>query len=329
MEDNILEFKNSFKFYKSVGFMQVILGCTGGAGKALLRNLKDQNDDIVGVSRDGYSEKWFDGRKGDVMDYGSLVETIKGADIVYNCVNFRYDQWFEYLPKATENIIEACGVTGSRLVVIDNLYMYDPDHIGNLQEDTPISPQTKKGKLRADIADKYLKAHKEGKCDVLLLRGSDFYGPGIVNAVMGEAVFEALANGKKAYLLGNPDAYHTFTFIDDLAKAAIGLGKDINAYGEVWNAPNAPAVTQREFLAMIASEFGTKARFRKVGNFMLRIAGLFDPVMREVREMLYQFENDFIVDDTKIRAMGYDATPLSKGIALTADWFKRKHLLNF
>lgn len=302
--------------------MQAVLGSTGGAGRAILRQLGNKEEEPIGISRSGWSGDHFQGRAADIMDYSLLVESLRGADVVYNCVNFRYDQWFKYLPKATENVIKACAEVGTNLVVVDNLYMYDPSHMDNLSENTPVAPKTRKGKLRAQIADKYIQAHKEGGVEVLILRGSDFYGPGIQNAVVSAEVIDQLAQGKKPYLLGNPNALHSFTFIDDMANAAVNLAERENAYGEVWHAPNAPAVTQEEFLGMFATELGTELGYQKAKPWMLRIAGIFNPVIREVREMVYQFENDFVVNDDKIRSLGFEPTPLEEGVRRTIEWFR-------
>ncbi len=221
-------------------------------------------------------------------------------------------------------MIKACSEVGAQLVFIDNLYMYDPNHIGNLHEEVPVSPKTRKGRLRAEIASRYLKAHQGGECEILILRGSDFYGPGIRNAVMGIEVIENLQKGKKPYLLGNPDVLHSFTFIDDLAKAAVILGEKKNAYGEVWHAPTAPAISQKEFLTLFANELGVEPRYQPAKGWMLWLLGLFNPVIREVREMTYQFESDFIINDDKIRTLGLTATPPKEGIHQTIEWFKQQ-----
>ena len=46
------------------------------------------------------------------------------------------------------NVIDACKSTTSNSC-FDNAYMYDPDYLENLTEETPVRPVSKKGKVRA------------------------------------------------------------------------------------------------------------------------------------------------------------------------------------
>lgn len=57
---------------------------------------------------------------------------------------------------------------------------------------------------------------------------------------------------------------------------------------------------------------------------MLAIAGLFSPLMRELRETTYQFP--FVVDSSKFeRVFGvFDATPHREAIEHTVQWFRSR-----
>ena len=74
------------------------------------------------------------------------------------------------------------------------------------------------------------------------------------------------------------------------------LGTDGRAVGEVWHVPNAPARTTTEIIGMIGDELGQKIKVSPVPEFLLRMMGLFNPTVRELNEMLYEFKNDFVTD---------------------------------
>jgi len=56
---------------------------------------------------------------------------------------------------------------------------------------------------------------------------------------------------------------------------------------------------------------------------MVRAIGLFAPPVREMVEMLYEFERPFVVDDSAFtRTFGAHATPLTTAIRSTVDWYR-------
>jgi nucleoside-diphosphate-sugar epimerase len=53
--------------------------------------------------------------------------------------------------------------------------------------------------------------------------------------------------------------------------------------------------------------------------------GLFNPAIRETIEMLYEFEERFVVDDSRFeRAFGEHATPLREAIKRTVRWYREE-----
>lgn len=59
---------------------------------------------------------------------------------------------------------------------------------------------------------------------------------------------------------------------------------------------------------------------------MVSILALFMPIMREMKEMLYEFEETFIVDHSKFeRAFGANPTTHRKAIRHTLEWFRKSY----
>jgi nucleoside-diphosphate-sugar epimerase len=138
-------------------------------------------------------------------------------------------------------------------------------------------------------------------------------------------MFGAAVAGKPASVLGNPDARHTYTFIDDFAGALVTLGRYEQALGEVWHVPNADTVSTRAFAEQVFAEQGVEPRLRLMPGTMLRLLALVSPTLRAVRQVAYQLERPFVVDHSKFEAsFGADPTPQPDAIRRTLDWYRQR-----
>jgi nucleoside-diphosphate-sugar epimerase len=248
-------------------------------------------------------------------------EVCEGASVVYHCVGLPYPRWNEF-PAIADGIVEGAASANARMVYADNLYMYGPV-AGPMTENLPNAATTRKGALRAKIAASLLAAHAAGRVSVSIGRGSDFFGPHATDAaMMGSRVFGRALAGKAAQVVGNPDRLHSYTFIDDFGRALVTLGERDEAQGGIWHVPSAAALTTREFVGHVFRGAGKPLRLSAAPGFAVRFLGMFDENMKELHEMLYQFESDFVLDSSKFeRAFGMSATPHDAAIAATLDWF--------
>jgi nucleoside-diphosphate-sugar epimerase len=170
-----------------------------------------------------------------------------------------------------------------------------------------------------------LDAHRRGVVQVAIGRASDFFGPWVRNSTMGAGVFEAVLAGRTARVLGNPDLAHTYSYIDDIGRGLVTLGEDRRALGQVWHLPNPATLTTRQFIQHIANQVGKPARLQRTPRLVLRGVGVFDPAVRELVEMLYEFEESFVVDDSKyVRTFGPGATPLDEALQRTLAWYRNR-----
>lgn len=248
----------------------------------------------------------------------------RGATVVYNCTGLPYPEWADGLPPIMNGIIEGAASVGAKIIYGDNLYMYGPVK-GKMKEDLPNLATGIKGRTRAKIAEALMEAHLRGKVQAAIGRGSDFYGPGALLATLGSRVFEAALQGKPAELLGNIDLPHTHIFIDDFARGLVILGEREEALGEVWHIPSAETMTTRALVEMIYQEVGAKAKVRLAPKFIVRLMGLFQPMMREIQEVMYQFEMPFDVDHAKFqKAFEMEPTPHQTAIRQTLAWYKQR-----
>jgi nucleoside-diphosphate-sugar epimerase len=186
-----------------------------------------------------------------------------------------------------------------------------------------VRPCSRKGVLRAQLAEERMRAHERGDLRVALVRASDFYGVGVTNALLGDHFFQRVLRGKSAQVFGNPDLPHSYSYGPDVAETLIRLGQDERTWGNVWHVPTAPAESTRTLVDRFAAALGQPIKIAVIPPLLLRFVGLFNGVMRESVEMLYQFEIPFEIEDRKTReTFGLAHTPPEIAVPATAAWAK-------
>jgi nucleoside-diphosphate-sugar epimerase len=302
----------------------VVFG-TGAIGMALVEELNRRGKNVRAINRSGRAAV-PDGVEvvgGDATSVEFAKAATADASVVYFCANPPYTQWPELFPSIQAAVIDGAASAGAKLVVMDNLYMYPPMHGQPLTEDLPHTAATRKGSVRAQMAADLMKAHEMGKVRATAARASDYFGPRGMLSAMGERVFYPALAGKKAQVMGDPDQLHTYSYLPDIATGLVVLGEYDEADGEVWHLPNAPAITTRQFIDQVYAAAGTEPGIQAMPRWMVSAVGLFNGNVREMKEMLYEFEEPFVVDDTKFEtAFGSHATPLPEAIGTTVDWFR-------
>ena len=308
--------------------MHTIFG-TGPVGIAIAQILHEQGVQHVRmVNRSGRAPQPLPAGvellKGDLTEPLVASKLAQGSNVIYQAVSPPYHQWLEVFPALQAAILSAAEATQAKLVVMDNLYMYGDPHGKPLTEDLPYAAETKKGRLRAQLAEELLAAHQAGRVQVTLGRASDFIGPGVMQSVMGgELVINAALHGKPAQTMGDIDTPHSYTYTPDIGRALVTLAQSADSWGHVWHLPTPKAVSTRNLLELIYAETGQPLKVRNAPKWLLRMLGLFNPAAGEMVEMLYEFQQPFILDDSKfVQHFGWGATPLQTVVKETVAWFK-------
>jgi nucleoside-diphosphate-sugar epimerase len=224
--------------------------------------------------------------------------------------------WRKNWPPLMEHIIAACSTYGTKLVFFDNVYMYDRNALSHMTEETPVRPSSKKGEVRARIARMLLDEVQTGKLTALIARSADFYGPNNQKSVLFETVYKNLRKGKKANWFGDANKKHACTYTPDAAKATALLGNTPDAYNQVWHLPTASnPPTGKEWVELFAHQMNLAPRHTVVPLFMLRVLGVFVPIMRELHEMAYQYDRDYVFDSSKFeKRFSFQPTPYGQGV---------------
>jgi nucleoside-diphosphate-sugar epimerase len=294
-----------------------------GSGVALL--LAEQGATVTVATRSGTgpAHPSITKVKVDATDADAIIRVATGAATIFNCVNPPYHRWETDWPPMHHAMMSAAERSGAVLVMMDNLYAFGPGTSMPMRPDTPMRAAGAKGAVRARMATDLLAAHAAGRLRATLARASDFYGPAVLGAAMGERVVPRVLAGKKVSVLGALDVPHAVSYMPDVAKTLVTLATDERAWGRPWHVPNAPAVSQRETVEAFATAAGTKVAVSSVPKAALAMLGLVNPTIRGLKETTYQFDHPWIADATDTETtFGLTATPLAVGAAATVAWWR-------
>ncbi|RYD72903.1 MAG: NAD-dependent epimerase/dehydratase family protein [Sphingobacteriales bacterium] len=303
--------------------MQTILGANGTIGSVLAKELTAYTDKIRLVSRNpkkvNETDELF---SADLSDASQLDKAIAGSEVVYLLVGFDYNikVWQEKWPKLMRATIDACKKHNAKLVFFDNVYMYDKQAIPHMTEDSKIDPPSKKGKVRAEIANMLLEEVKAGKLTALIARAADFYGPNNDKSMLIETVYKNIKKGKTPNWFVNADKKHSFTFTPDAAKATALLGNTPDAYNQVWHLPTELSrMSARDIIRIFTEEMKAPNKVSILPVWMLKGLGIFIPFMREMPEMMYQYDRDYFFDSSKFnkRFKDFKTTSYVEGVKRT------------
>jgi nucleoside-diphosphate-sugar epimerase len=302
--------------------MHTILGAGGVIGSLLLPELAAQGTPVRLVSRRAtLTGGAKEALSADLSNRQAVIDAVAGSDVVYLLAGLKYElrAWQELWPRIMANAIEACQKANAKLVFFDNVYMYGRVN-GPMTEETPFNPCSRKGEVRAKIAQTLLDEIKAGGITAMIARAADFYGPNARTGVANILVFDKFAKGGKASVMVTAALPHSYTYTPDAAKALVTLTRAKDSWNTTWHLPTAPdPLTGKQFVEMAARAFGVPPKYSILQPWMLRMAGLFDATVRELPEMLYQNAYPYHFDSTKFRkAFGVDATPYARGVELTA-----------
>lgn len=304
--------------------LNVVIGA-GPLGRAVADELRSRGYVVRMISRTGRSDVpgGVEVVAADVTDPGSRA-AFDGASVVYHCAHPPYTEWVQRFPALQRGIIERAASCGARLVFGDNLYMYGPVQVP-MTEELPYGATGPNGRVRADMASMVLAAHREGRIRATIGRASDFFGPHVLSSHVGERVFGAALRGKPSGMLGNPEMPHTFTYIKDFARGLVTLGERDEALGQAWHIPSGPTMRTREFVERVYREAGTAPVIRAAPRPIISLMALFNPMMRALKEQLYQFERPFVVDHSRFgKTFGDTSTPHDVAIRETLAWFRER-----
>lgn len=308
-------------------YRQTILGSTGIIGTILANELRKYTYRIRLVSRNPVMINPSDELMVADLTIPDMVEkAIAGSDVVYLVVGLEYNTevWQERWPRLMRFVINACIKYRSRMVFLDNVYMYDAGSISHMTETSPVNPPSGKGQVRMNLVNMIMENVKSGKLLALIARSADFYGPGNGNILLNQVVYYRLRKGKTPLWFVTAGKKHSFTFTADVARGMALLGNTDDAYNQVWHLPTDHNIlTIRQIIDIFAKEMEVRSKVNIVPGWMVKLMGYFNPLLREFREMLYQYDRDYFFDSSKfLNRFDFKPATYQEGIRNTIQGLK-------
>lgn len=296
----------------------VVLGA-GPIGRLVASELSTRHEVVV-VTRSGSTVDGADSIALSAAD-PALREVLAGASSVVVATNPPYEQWAREWPPLLTNVIAAASA-GTGVILIGNLYGYSPG-TAPMSADEPLAPTTRKGRVRAELWQQLLAAHQAGIVRAAEIRASDYVGPQAVDtqAHAGARLVQPVLAGRAAYVLGDPQAPHSWAAVADIARTAVAVATSDDAWGRPWVVPSTPPRSISQLAHDLAAEAGARPpTVKRIPRPVLRLAGLVNPVIREVAELTYQFDRPFISDGSQTtERLGIHATPWAEVITGMAE----------
>lgn len=301
----------------------VVVGA-GPIGSELALLLAGGGEQVTVVTRSGRGPEHPGIRRvtADAADADALTELTRGATTLVNCANpGTYMQWEAQWPPLAAALLAAAERSGAVLVTLGNLYGYGPVDVP-MTPDLPLAATGHKGRLRARMWQDALAAHEAGRVRAVEVRASDYVGPTVTQAggLLRRYADAALA-GRTVWSMSDPDVPHTFSYVPDVARTLATAAADERAWGRPWHVPGAEPRTVREVLSDLLAAAGRPGtpRIRRIPRPVLTAGAVAVPLLRELGEVLWQFDRPFRLDASATTAtFGVEPTPWPEVVAATA-----------
>lgn len=308
-----------------------IFGAAGAIGQVVADELERRflPYRLVGRSRTKLENAFARHQHGEIFpadlnDLRSAAAAAREIDTIVYCVGLPYPSHKLHPVMMKTTLAAAASMQVKRLVLISNVYSYGVPRTSRVSETHPRFPAATKGAYRVEQEDMVLRADK---LQGMVVRLPDFYGPRVAEGY-APMIFEAALAGKTANWIGPVNPPHEFVFVPDLGQPIVDLASCGECYGEAWNIGGAGQINTLDFITRVYRAAGRAPKYRSIGKGLLKVAGWFSPMMRELPEMVYLQETPVILDDSKLLAKFPQTrkTPYDEGIARTIEWMRKPAL---
>lgn len=309
--------------------VQTILGAGGAIGVEVAKALTAYTSNIRLVARNpkkvNDSDELF---VADLTDRQQIFKAVEGSSIVYLTVGFNYTikVWQNLWPPLARNVVDACIAHGAKLVFFDNIYAIGDDHVKHITESSPINPSSQKGQVRAEVDRIILEASEKNGLKAIIARSPDFFGVIKDKSVLMNLIYDNLAKDKKAQWFCNAKVVHSCGYAPDLGKGTAMLGNTDDAFQQIWNLPtDSERITGEGWVQLFADVMKTGNKVQVLPAWGVKALGLFVPILREMHEMLYQYDRDYFFDSSKFnKRFNYTPIPNAEAVRQVVEALKGK-----
>ncbi len=283
----------------------------GSIGSGVAQSLAAAGHDVTVVTRTGTGPK--NARvtlvAADATDADRLTAIAQGSLALFNCANPRYDTWPTAWPPLAASLLLSAERSGATLVTMSNLYVYGLPSAPMGPHDAMVA-NYEKAQVRAQMWRDAKAAHDAGRLCAVEVRASDFIGT-TANSLFETRTIKRIVAGRRSFVLGNPDAAHSWSFVDDVVETLVTVALEPSSWGRVWHVATNEPRSARQVVTDLAKFIGrSDVKVSAVPTSLIRFVGLFSSLAREIPKTLYQFESPFVIDDSETReVLGLMPTP--------------------
>lgn len=297
-----------------------ILGFNGRVGQATTRALVAAGWQVKGLGRGNRAKiPGMEYVEGSAANPEDVRKACMGSEVVVNALNLPYDKWdkgrAEGLMSAVLNGLKGSGKT---MLFAGNIYNYAADqHL--ITPDTPQRPEKDKGKIRKRMEEMMMRVTTEYNLQVVIIRSPDFYGPHAVETNFDLAMMSRL-KAKTLIYPGPLDIGHSWAYLPDLGEAYVKVAEVRDTLPKFENFQFAGHfATGHQMIAEIQKQLPETYKVKQLPWRLLRIIGVFVPVVREVVKMNYLWFEPHQLQDEKLDAiLGPDfGTSFEEAVAKT------------
>jgi len=285
----------------------------GPVGTTVARRLLADGHRVRVVTRSGSGPEGAERISADAADVARMADLADGTVAIYNCVNPTYSRWEQDWPPVAAALLAAAEASGAVLATVGNLYGYGRVD-APMTEQTPLAATGHKGRVRIAMWRDALAAHAAGRIRTFEVRGSDYLGG---NSMLSYVVTPALRKGRRAFVPADLDAPHTWTCTEDVAALLVTGVYDERAWGRAWHVPSNDPLSVRQLTTIAAEQLGVTPKLATMPSSVLWVAGLVNPMAKELRETQHQFRHPFVLDSTAAQeAFGLAPTPMAEAVRI-------------
>jgi len=309
--------------------MKCVIAGTGPIGLSIMEELHRQSVSVIMVNRSGNAPEIIPDdiqiKACDIQDAAALATICDGCDFLIHAAGVPRTDWIEKLPPIMDGIIGAAEKTGTTVLYLDNLSAYGDNHGIPISEATPERPQNAFEQVRSDLVRSLRTAGKQGRVKFCIARCTDLYGPRIKRQPLGLAVFGEIAASRPASMIGRLDMPHSYMYIKDMAKMIYLLMTHEESSGQLWHLPCPAPITQQQILDILRDVTNSRVKATTINSSGLGWKSMMKPELKELKDILYQFENPYILNFSRYATtFGERTTTHAQALFETLEWFRRQ-----
>lgn len=327
----------------------LVTGATGFIGSHLTDRLVNEGYDVTALVRKTSNTSHLEElnvklRYGDLTDPQSLVEAVKGIDLVYHLAAYytfhgKKELYWKVNVEGTRSLLEASLKEGVKhFIYTSTTEAIGPTGSTPVPEDYPPNPTYEYGKSKL-AAERLVKEYMKKGLKATIIRPSGVYGPRNINDV---AYYFIVGLAKKSpfmrFIVGPGENLIQFVYVEDVVQGFLLAMEKEQAIGQTYHITDEKVYTYNQVYQIVCEEAGVPPPKRHIPGWLAKT--LIAPL-----ELAYKIagKENFMVHVSTVDAvltnrvysiekakkeLGYKPKyDLRKGMKKTIEWYRENNIL--